>query len=74
MNATVVAEPQNPAIREKQCAACGARFECHAGGCWCDTVPLTEQRKAQLLERYVDCLCPACLVSMPASTCADLDV
>jgi Cysteine-rich CWC len=60
-NATIMNEIETPIIREKHCAVCGAEFECHAGGCWCDAVPLTEQRRAQLLERYVDCLCPTCL-------------
>ena len=61
MNATIVDEPQNPSIREKPCAACGERFSCCAGGCWCDTVSLAEPTRARLLERYVDCLCPTCL-------------
>ncbi len=56
-----VNEPRDHIIRDKRCVVCGAWFECHAGGCWCDTVPLTEQKRAQLLERYVDCLCPTCL-------------
>jgi len=52
--------PKNRVAREKQCPACGNRFECCAGGCWCDTVSLTEAARTRLLP-YVDCLCPACL-------------
>jgi ribosomal protein L34E len=51
---------QNQATREKQCPSCGKRFECCAGGCWCDTVSLTEEARTSLLP-YVGCLCPVCL-------------
>jgi ribosomal protein L34E len=51
---------QNRAAREKQCPACGKRFDCSAGGCWCDTVSLTEEARTDL-RQYLDCLCPTCL-------------
>lgn len=48
-------------LREKRCAACGERFVCCAGGCWCDVVSLTADTGARLAAQYSDCLCPTCL-------------
>jgi len=48
-------------IRKKNCDACGALFDCYAGGCWCTDVPLTGAACAELRARYRDCLCPSCL-------------
>ena len=47
--------------RIKTCGACGQPFDCHAGNCWCDAVPLDDAARAELSARYDDCLCPACL-------------
>jgi cysteine-rich CWC protein len=69
-----VNESQNHTIREKRCAACGEQFECYAGGCWCDSVPLSELTRARLLEQYADCLCPTCLRQQPSTECADRHV
>jgi len=55
-------EPTRNVIREKTCEACGATFECRAGGCWCDDVPLAAVARAQLRARYGDCLCRTCLL------------
>ena len=57
-------------VRQKWCQSCGRMFGCCAGGCWCDDVPLTDAVRAELCERYEDCLCPTCLrnvVSTPES-------
>jgi len=54
-------ECQTGPMREKQCPACGARFECYAGGCWCGAVSLSDAARARLGQQYADCLCPACL-------------
>jgi cysteine-rich CWC protein len=55
-------EATSNAIREKTCEACGATFECRAGGCWCDDVALAAITRAELRARYDDCLCPTCLI------------
>ena len=52
-------------ICEKLCESCGTAFECRAGACWCDEVPLTDQVRAELRARYRDCLCPPCLTGHP---------
>jgi hypothetical protein len=46
---------------DKRCPACGASFPCLGGCCWCGEVTLDDAARARLLERYADCLCPACL-------------
>ena len=48
-------------LRKKRCAACGAAFDCFAGGCWCDDVPLTDEMRGSLQKEFADCLCAACL-------------
>jgi Cysteine-rich CWC len=58
---------QTGAIREKQCPACGKRFACQAGGCWCGAVALGDNARARLAQLYADCLCPACLRQAAAS-------
>ena len=47
------------------CANCGTFFSCGAleSPCWCDTVKLSPAALANLRARYVDCLCPRCLVA-----------
>jgi len=56
-----MADAEPGILREKRCAACGEAFDCLAGGCWCDAVPLTEAVRASLQRQFADCLCPACL-------------
>jgi len=51
------------AVRNKTCGACGRPFACCAGACWCDDVTLSPDTRADLRERYVDCLCAECLQS-----------
>ncbi len=63
---------QDRAILKKQCAACGEPFECFGGGCWCDTVSLTDEMRARLLAKYADCLCPACLLPYDRPNCGEL--
>jgi len=48
-------------LRQKACSCCGTRFDCAAGGCWCDDVPLTTGMRKALGANYTDCLCPTCL-------------
>ena len=45
------------------CEACGELFSCGAklAGCWCSEVQLTDALRAELRERYQQCLCRACL-------------
>jgi hypothetical protein len=45
------------------CEACGDQFICGATirGCWCTEIKLGETTRAQLRERYKQCLCRACL-------------
>ena len=57
----IVNDPQSRIIRDKRCVACGERFACYAGGCWCDALSLTAETQARLLAQYTDCLCPTCL-------------
>jgi cysteine-rich CWC protein len=56
-----MANPTPGDVRTKRCACCGESFACRAGGCWCDGVPLTDDARASLRERFDDCLCAACL-------------
>ncbi|MGH9523947.1 MAG: cysteine-rich CWC family protein [Terriglobales bacterium] len=44
----------------KQCPACGVKFECRAGNCWCDNVPISDAKRVEM-RLYSDCLCPTCL-------------
>jgi iron complex transport system substrate-binding protein len=53
--------PTRGVVRVKRCTSCGESFECCAGGCWCDAVPLTDDVRTSLQERFDDCLCPTCL-------------
>ena len=46
---------------QKVCEACGEIFECGQYGCWCCSVPVTEQQMDWIAARFQDCLCPACL-------------
>ena len=49
------------AVQRKVCPSCGTAFDCVAGGCWCDDVPLIDSTRAALRAKYTDCLCPAYL-------------
>ena len=51
------------------CPRCGARFHCGASiraPCACSTVKLNAAQLAGLRQRYSNCLCLACLASLPA--------
>jgi RNA polymerase sigma factor (sigma-70 family) len=59
------------------CAACGAPFHCGVEDtkpCWCTAVTLDTAARAALAERYVGCLCAACLAAARASTSLDQPV
>ena len=45
------------------CEACGNAFTCGAtlAGCWCAEVTVSERLRAQLRNRYQNCLCRSCL-------------
>lgn len=51
---------------QKTCEACGERFECGQYGCWCCTVPVTEQQMDWIAIRFRDCLCRVCLGKISA--------
>ncbi len=53
-------------VKHKTCPACGAQFDCREGDCWCDDVPVSDQKRIEM-RQYSDCLCPACL-RKPAAT------
>jgi hypothetical protein len=55
-------------IRYKTCPACGARFACCEGNCWCDDVPVSDAKRIEM-RQYSGCLCPVCL-RKPAVTLA----
>ena len=49
-------------MAEKTCPACGSRFRCEGErDCWCERVPVHRARMVEILERYTDCICPACM-------------
>jgi len=47
-----------------------AEFDCLAGGCWCDSVELSREVRADLLARHSECLCPKCLRAHAEGTTA----
>src|SRR6266851_10146602 len=71
---TTVSDHRNHVVRAKRCAACGEPFACYAGGCWCDTVLLPAEKRAQLLEQYAGCLCPTCLRQQARADTLGIDV
>lgn len=51
------------------CPRCKAAFECRAGTilqCQCQQIILTDEERAYISERYVECLCAGCLTTMKA--------
>ncbi len=51
-------------MSDSVCPRCGAAFHCGADdshACWCTQVRLDADQRGELAERYVGCLCPACL-------------
>lgn len=51
----------------KQCPRCSKSFECKVGSiteCQCYNVPLTNEEKVFIEERYADCLCRDCLFEL----------
>jgi hypothetical protein len=69
-------QPAAPVVKQKCCASCGLSFDCCAGGCWCNDVPLSSEVRWALRTQYADCLCPSCLgaVSQSANAAATLTV
>lgn len=48
----------------KQCPRCNTSFECKPGNitqCQCYGIPVSDELKAFIEERYADCLCRTCL-------------
>ena len=46
----------------KNCERCGQQFGCTADiRCWCMEVHLSDWKKEQISQEYLDCLCPSCL-------------
>ncbi|MGI9166133.1 MAG: cysteine-rich CWC family protein [Pyrinomonadaceae bacterium] len=57
----------SPRWREPStCEACGGEFTCGAtlSGCWCSEIKLSDAQRAELRERYKECLCRNCLKSV----------
>jgi hypothetical protein len=55
----------------KTCQNCGTTFACGAPcHCWCDHVALDAETRAELPQRFTDCLCPACLEAAAAKRLA----
>lgn len=51
----------------KSCPRCQAAFECKPGNitqCQCYGIPLTDELRAYVEQRYSDCLCRDCLLYM----------
>lgn len=59
----------------KQCAKCGAAFDCcsDGSGCWCEGLRLSTDALQQLKRKYVDCLCPKCLAEYASPANITLD-
>jgi hypothetical protein len=54
---------------KKYCPHCNILFECKVGSillCQCTTVPLTEDERMFIKNRYDDCLCANCLMELRA--------
>jgi cysteine-rich CWC protein len=51
------------------CEACGNEFSCGVSlrGCWCASVELSDETRAELKTRYRDCLCRECLERLAAA-------
>lgn len=49
--------------RQRKCESCGSEFQCEIGlrGCWCSKVDLTDKVRAELAEKFKDCMCRNCL-------------
>jgi len=52
------------------CPSCKTAFECRVGTilrCQCQDVPLTEDERQYVAERFSGCLCASCLQTMKSS-------
>jgi len=48
--------------RQISCEACGTEFQCGPFyKCWCSDFKISTQARAELKDKYKDCLCPSCL-------------
>ena len=50
--------------RQMICQSCGAPFGCCAeriASCWCSTVEISDDTRAEIRKKFADCICPACL-------------
>jgi hypothetical protein len=56
-------------VRPLNCEGCGKEFNCGASlsGCWCGEIKLSDESRAELREKYRDCLCRECLEKAAAS-------
>ncbi|MFM8552137.1 MAG: cysteine-rich CWC family protein [Nitrospiraceae bacterium] len=60
---------------EKICGHCRQSFGCQQeGGCWCNTVKLSEAQLAWLKQTFANCLCPRCLSAVATGTLSDRTV
>lgn len=58
------------AALQSQCESCGRPFRCGAnlGGCWCSQVPLDDDARQALRDRFSGCLCRECLEKLTRGT------
>jgi hypothetical protein len=60
----------DPSSRPNQtCESCNGSFHCGASikGCWCTTIKLTAEARAEMRQLYNACLCEDCLKGFAAS-------
>lgn len=52
---------------QKNCPRCHTAFECKAGDiahCQCNAVQLSEAESKFIADKYDDCLCASCMITM----------
>lgn len=45
----------------KTCERCGKGFDCGLSRCWCGQYSVNDTQYEEIIKRYHDCLCQACL-------------
>ncbi|WP_447968413.1 cysteine-rich CWC family protein [Nitrospira sp. M1] len=52
----------------KTCERCQQAFICGLFGCWCGSMPVTNEQYTSIVEQFHECLCPACLAELTGTT------